>query len=289
MSKQIQKYSEPKIKEWLVKKEPDIRLTAIKKYDSNELINSALMSISESDKLKECLDSEVGAHSLVNALRYATNVGLSLNPQEGKAALVPYNKKVGNDWFATAAYQIQKNGLIELALRSGRVEEMPPPEVICDNDEFQIERTSKGDSFVFRPALKERGDAIGYMACVVLKTGKQYVKYMTKEQMLEHREKYASMYKDRNGKELSGAAWVKSFDGMALKTVVKALLNNLHLSAEIDRAIGAENEILVVEGPAEIVPPTGAQEIAQEMDDDGDPGPEPPIDVDRQQKMGDIV
>lgn len=240
-------HQENKVKDYLRIISNELKKYPARNYDHQAFIGSAIMAIADNPKLVQCMESQKGQISLYNALKYAAYTGLSLNPQEGKACLVPYRKKEGNEWFTVVNYQIMKNGLIEIALDSGKIETMPPPEVVRENDTFEMERTAAGDSYRFIPALKNRGDIMGFFASVRMKDGTQYIKYMSNEDILEHREKYARYWKDDHGDPDPNAPWVKSYIGQAIKTVQKALFRYLHLSAAFDQAIGADDDILRVD------------------------------------------
>jgi phage RecT family recombinase len=223
----------------LVIKEKDIQsylkenAKSIQNYYSGsnveDFLRSALMVISENKNLMECLKTNPGKASLRHALKFAANTGLSLNPQEGKAALIAYNGQV--------TYQVMKNGLIDLAMDSKKVEFITA-DTVRENDSFDIKKTMNGDTYEYGPARKDRGKIDGFFSALKMKDGTCHVKYMTMEEIEAHRDQYSAMY--RNKKEAS--PWHKSFEGMALKTVIKALFRNLSISSDIDRAVGADDK-----------------------------------------------
>jgi len=194
-------------------------------YDKQGFMNSIVMAFNSNNDLMECLKTPAGQASLFNALQYAASTGLSLNPLEGKACLVPYKGK--------AAYQIMKNGYIELAMDSGKVSFITS-DLVRKNDKFKTWKSMDGDKFEYEPATTDRGPVIGFFAALKKTDGTGHVKYMTKEEIEEHRDNYA-------GDVRQFSAWGKSFNGMALKTVMKALLTNVEISGDIDAAIGSEN------------------------------------------------
>ena len=214
---------------------------AIRDYHGEIFIKSAMMAIISNPDLQECLTTPEGSASMVNALRMAAGTGLSLNPQEGKAALTTFGKKVGSKWFKTASYQVMKNGLIELSLDSGKVD-VVAAETIRENDDFRMLKTPSGDSYEFSPARKDRGAIDGFLAVVLMKDGRVHCQYMTVTQAEEHREKYAKNLRDEKGNPKEGHAWFKSFEGMGQKTILKKLLNSTHISREVDHAIGSDWE-----------------------------------------------
>ena len=208
---------------------------AVTKYNQDAFIKSAMLAIVDNPAIKECLTTPAGKTSLFNALRYASTTGLSLNPQQGKAALIGYGGKV--------QYQVMKNGIIDLAMRSGKVE-FVTCDTVRENDKFEVEKTSDGDKFSFKPAMKDRGKISGFFAACKLTTGSTMIKWMTVEEIEDHRDRYSSMFKAKP----EASPWSKSFEGMGLKTVIKALFRNLSISDELDAAMGSddksENEII---------------------------------------------
>lgn len=201
---------------------------AVKNYNQDSFFKSAMLAIVENDNLRACLTTPQGKASLFNALRYAATTGLSLNPQEGKACLIAYGGKV--------QYQVMKNGLLSLAMDSGQVS-LIQAEAVRINDEFKLTKTSDGDSYFFSPALRDRGDFLGFFASVKFKNGNKCVCWMTKKEIEDHRDTYSAMFKSKP--EVS--PWKKSFEGMAIKTVLTKLIRNLIISDDLDRVIGTDD------------------------------------------------
>jgi recombination protein RecT len=210
---------------------------ATREYSQREFLNSIAIAVQENTNLQKCLDTPEGQNSMYHALKLAAHTGLSLNPQMGMAALVPIKGKV--------TYQVMKNGLIELAMNSGNVKFLTS-EKVHGNDQFEMGKSLDGDFFEHRPAKTDRGPVIGYYAALKMKDGSTHVKYMSQPEIVDHGQKYSFFYSDKSG------PWQKSFDGMAIKTVIKALFRNLHISNDTAAAVGAddtaEQEILRVEG-----------------------------------------
>jgi phage RecT family recombinase len=219
---------ETKAKDFLQKQiAPVIDDYKVRDYKSTNFIKSAMIAISTDDNLQEALGTKEGQVGLLNAMRMAAGTGLSLNPQEGKSALVCYNKKIGNNWVKIPGYQVMKNGLIELALESGKVDFITA-DTVRENDDFTASKTMNGDEYNFAPARKKRGEIDGFFAAVKMNDGKCHVKYMTLEEVSEHRKQFSDKTKMPE-------------EGYGQKTVLKKLLNNLHISNLIDNAIGAES------------------------------------------------
>ncbi|HJX80812.1 MAG TPA: RecT family recombinase [Candidatus Udaeobacter sp.] len=191
-------------------------------------MKTAALCTLESADLRACLTTQAGKISMIRALQRAAATGLSLNPQEGKAALVPINGKV--------EYWPMKNGIIDLAHESGKVDYIAA-ETVFAKDTFALKKTAKGDDYEFSPALAGRGEPVAYFAVVALTGGRSIVKYMDKAQIEAHKQKYA--------KGLSGSksAWNTNFNGMAEKTVLKALLKSVYLGSKVQKAIDIDDEL----------------------------------------------
>jgi len=224
-----EKINENSIVKYLETKKEPLQKLVSSEYENGEFVRSAYLMISESRELQDCLKSEAGQNSLYNALKRGASTGLSLNPQFQEAAIIAYKK----DGKHVANYQIMKNGLIRLALESSQVEGITA-DVVFENDKFKLTKSVRGDEYVHEIALTNRGNEIGYYAAVEMSNGKTNLKYMSAQEVVEHAKSYARSTKP-------GSAWNKSFSGMALKTVIKALLRNLYISKEVQRAVIADD------------------------------------------------
>jgi len=226
---------------------------AVRKYDSGAFLKSAMLAIVNSDILSECLMTEKGTKSLYNSMRYAASTGLSLNPSEGEAALIAYRSK--NE--VVINYQIMKNGMITIAMESGKVESLQA-DYVKENDTFILKKTASGDDYDFSPALKERGEVIGFYASLKMTNGMTHVKWMTKDEIEKHRDTYSIMYK----KNQENSPWHKSPVGMGLKTVIKALLSTIKISKELDSALQSDD---FIDADFTISPGMSANETADKL------------------------
>ena len=211
---------------------------AEREYNKTQFLKSVQLAILESRDLQACFKSDAGKMSLFHALRYASATGLSLNPQEGKAALIGYKDKNNN---MVINYQVMKNGLLDLAMDSGKVESIMS-DVVKEGDEFRLTKTSAGDDFSFSPALKDRVEIVGFFASLKMKDGTTHVSWMTLAEVEDHRDKYARGLYYKDGNPVKEHAWHKSFEGMGLKTVIKRLFRNISISSDVDRAIGVDDQ-----------------------------------------------
>lgn len=186
---------------------------AVRDYDRTAWLKTAMLCILESDKLRELMATQAGQHSLYHALRYAATTGLSLNPQEGKACLVPRDGKI--------VYWIMSRGWVELLTAHPSVDRVQGF-VVYLNDVFDLENTIDGDRYTHRPALDDRGDVRGFASAIRTKDGRTSVHYMTLAQMQAHRDQYNTFKSDKS-------AWATSFEGRGIAACVKMHVRRLAL------------------------------------------------------------
>jgi recombination protein RecT len=87
------------------------------------------------------------------------------------------------------------------------------------------------------------GKVIGYTSFFRTINGFEKFLYMTAGQVDRHAKKYSKSYQKGNGQ------WVKDFQSMALKTVLKLLLSKYGLlSIEMQKALRADQAVLDAEG-----------------------------------------
>ena len=193
-----------------------------------ELIKSLFLCIAENQDLRACLSTQQGQLSLKRAIDRAAVMGLSMNPQEGKAALVAIDGKVN--------YWPMKNGLVEIAHESGKVEFIAS-ETVYSGDSFTLKKTAHGDDYDWIPATKNRGTPSLFFAVMVLTSGRSVVKMMTIEQMNEWKSKYSK------GLSKQSSAWNQNFNGMAEKTMLKRVTTGVYLGKRMETALELDEEI----------------------------------------------
>ncbi len=212
------------VKEWA----PGLKDFALTEFNQQNFFKSAILAITESDQLMECMATAPGRESLYNAMKRAFSTGLSLNPQEGKACIIAYKGK--------ASYQIMKEGAIDIVLDSGDVKTLMV-EIVYENDAFGIEKSNAGDVYHFSPARRDRGNVDGYFCCITDMKGISHVKYLTEQECFEIRDNHSTSFKF--SKETS--PWTKSEKGMCKKTVIKTGIRDLYLSPSAKSRFAAED------------------------------------------------
>jgi phage RecT family recombinase len=216
--------------EFILRNKDKILSQAKRKYDKDTFMASVHMVVHENNDFEKCVQTETGKGLLYGALCRAAVSGLSLNPQEGLAALITYHS---NKLKAQVTnYQVMKNGMIELAMETDKISYLTS-DVVHKNDHFKLKKTVDGDKFEFEPNLDDRGPARGYMALIVMTDGFTQCEYMSLGQVKEHKEKSSAGRQD--------SPWEKWFDSMGMKTVIKSLLKKVHIGKILDPMINADD------------------------------------------------
>jgi recombination protein RecT len=167
--------------------------------------------------------------SLLGAVLQSAQLGLEPNLL-GSCYFIPYKN--------TVSFQIGYKGLIDLATRKGEVKTIVANPVY-ENDLFEIEY---GLSEVFRhkPAkYNERGKLVGFYAYAHLKNGGFKAEYMDIEEVEKIRNEHSISYRF----DKTGSIWVKHYEAMAIKTVIKKLIKYLPISVETQNAIAHDETV----------------------------------------------
>ena len=152
-------------------------------------------------------------NSVILAAAQAASLDLPINQNLGFSSIIPfYDSKSGK---TLAQFQIQRDGWVELCLRSGQFEYIVNEPV---REGELVERNRFTDTYVFDESKRTSDKIIGYMASFKLTNGYKKTVYWTVDECKEHGLKYSQTFKKNFG------LWKTAFDAMALKSVLKHLL-----------------------------------------------------------------
>ncbi len=169
--------------------------------------------------------------SIINSAIASATLDLPIEKNLGYAYIVPYKDK--------AQFQMGYKGYIQLALRSGQYKYINSIEI--KEGELENYNLLTGEfNFKFIEDINQRLEAktIGYASYIEFTNGFRNTLYMTKEQVLDHAEKYSQSYGTDLKKGYSSSNWSKNFDAMALKTVLKLNLSKFGaLSVSVQKAL----------------------------------------------------
>ena len=184
----------------------------------------ALTADSRNEKLQECT-----AESFLGSMMQSAQLGVEPNTPLGQAYLIPYRNK----GVMEVQFQLGYRGMIDLAYRSGEVQNIQAHEVY-ENDTFEYE-LGLNPKLRHVPALKERGEVILYYAVFKLTNGGVGFEVMSKEDV--------EAFAKKKSKTYGTGPWQSDFDAMAKKTLVKRLLKFAPLKSDFVRAVTADETI----------------------------------------------
>lgn len=178
--------------------------------------------------------------ALMKCAMNATSLNLPLNKNLGYAYIIPYTKKVGNNYVSVPNFQIGYKGFIQLAIRSNAYRYINATEI--REGEIKRNKITGQTTFV---GENPNGKIVGYMAYIELLSGFISSLYMTEEQIEEHALKYSKVYQSDKKNGTMGSKWSDTYERpkMAKKTVLKGLLGMYGLlSIEMQKAFEYDNE-----------------------------------------------
>lgn len=229
MSKEsVEKQSNPlvaktnTVRNLLEKSRDQIMMALPKHMEVDKLIRVVMTNIQQNPKLLECTPI-----SLVGAVMQSAQLGLSLDPILGHAYLVPRrnNKKGATE----ANFQVGYKGLIELMMRSGKVEAVTA-HIAYSNEEVTLE-FGVDEKLLHTPKPpSERGEMVGVYAVAFLPNGRTKFEWLWKE----------DVDKIKKFVQASYGPWVDHEDEMIRKTAVRRLAKFSPLSIELTKAVAID-------------------------------------------------
>lgn len=189
--------------------------------------------------------------SLVSVGLQASSMNLSMLPSLGEAYAIPYGDK--------AQFQVGKNGLVQLAIRTGQYLDIDSMEIRKGEYKGRDKATGKYVfEFIEDDEKREELPVVGYMAYFEMLNGFRKVVYFSKEKMLSWAKRYSKAFDTelhkkyeaflRTGTGLTkdeekkcSSPWYSNFDAMGEKTVLKQLLSKWGVkSTELISAISQD-------------------------------------------------
>jgi recombination protein RecT len=185
--------------------------------------------------------------SFAGALMQCAQLKLEPGPPLGLAWILPYDKsvKVNGAWHKVpeAQFMLGYSGIVQLAQRSGQIANIFA-NAVCEGDEFGFDYLT-GEKHHKPPTRGLRGKAIGFYCSAKYANGGEHFLYMTREEMVKHRDQFAAAKKFKNGPWYEDEALEASplFDGMGRKTMVRLSRPYLPASPDFIQAIQADERV----------------------------------------------
>lgn len=177
-------------------------------------------------RLQDC-----STKTILSAGLTAQSLNLPLSPTLGMCYIIPY----GN----SAQFQIGWKGLVQLAIRTSQYKSIGVN--VVRKGEYKG-RDKFGEPIIeFDEDEDLNKDIIGYHAYFELTSGFNKALYWSKEKCDQHAKKYSKSY----GNHSSTDNWTNQFDTMALKTVLKQLIDKWGVkSTELIKAIQYDQAVI---------------------------------------------
>ena len=212
------------IHEYLKRMGPEIARALPKHMDADRLARVALTVIRTNPVLLNC-----NIQSLMGAVMQCAQLGLEPGLL-GHAYLVPFrnNKQKTMDVQFIIGYR----GMIDLARRSGNIQSIYA-HAVYENDEFEYEYGLQ-PALKHKPAMKDRGQIIGFYAVAHFKDGGYQFEFMPIEEIEKRRQR---------SKAANNGPWVTDFEEMGKKTVIRHMFKYLPVSVEIMRQVAQDESV----------------------------------------------
>lgn len=198
---------------------PQLARALPKHMDPDRIVRIALTAMRNNEKLRQC--TEV---SFFGSLMQAAQMGLEPNTAHGYCYLIPYWNRSLNAF--ECQFQMGYKGMIELALRSGKVTSIRG-RVVRQGDQFQrIEGLHANLVHIPDDDSEDRELTHAY-AVAKLANGDALFECLTRKDIEQRRSRSAASSSGR------GTPWDTDYEAMCKKTAVRALYTWLPQSTEM--------------------------------------------------------
>lgn len=219
--------------QYLRRSMPAIKNIASRELNPERLYRMVIAAVSRTPLLAKCT-----MESILNATQQASELGLTVGSATGEGYFVPYKMNLEPDrnrparWGYVCQFIPGYRGLISLAFRSGHVKSVRAKSVF-QGDKFNYK---DGLNFVLEhtPAFDGPRDPkdITFAWCVVeLKDGGFLIDVMPRSEIDAVR---------KRSKASDSGPWVTDFAEMAKKSVTRRCLKYAPMSAEMSKALAAD-------------------------------------------------
>lgn len=183
-------------------------------------LDFALLSLAETPRLFECSKT-----SLLAGIYQAAKDGLELGRD---AYLIPFK---GKGATLEATYVRDYRGLVKLLERTGKVKKAFA-EVVYEADTFDLDYGEPDKPLTHKPALRQRGKALGCYGAIVMRDGATHVHYMDKDDLTRVRQQAPGREQD---------TWITHEHEMWRKTCLKNVCKYVPLLPDVHDALTAED------------------------------------------------
>lgn len=179
--------------------------------------------------------------SFQDAIINVASIGLSLNPAEKLAYLIPRNvKSSDNKWVTKVFLEPSYVGMLRLATDSGSVEWVQAA-LVYHKDNFTDHGPGNKPTHEYQAFAKDRGEFVGVYCTAKTSKGDYLTNMMTAEEVFSIRERSESWSRGKVGKK---GPWESDFGQMAKKSVIRQAFKTWPSTDErrMSEAVGLSNE-----------------------------------------------
>lgn len=253
----------------------------IKSQTYQDLINQTLGNKKKAERYTAAIMSAVAtnpdlqkceAATILSGSLLAESLNLAHSPQLGQYYLVPFKIKAknGTPEHFDAQFILGYKGYLQLAIRSGNYKKINVMEI---KDGELISYNPFDEDIVLKPIQdvdeRENTPTIGYYAMFEYVNGFKKVIYWSKNQMLNHADKFSAAFSknatkgkypkvsyddyiagnyDSKSEWLYSSFWYKDFDGMAKKTLIRQLISKWGImSTEMVQAVSSDDAVIDID------------------------------------------
>lgn len=214
---------------------------------ANRFVANIMSAVSVNPMLQDC-----DAGTILSGGLLGESLNLSPSPQLGQFYLVPFNDKTRGK---VATFQLGWHGYVQLAIRSGYYKKLnvlpvKQGELVRFNpleEEIEI-------NLIDNDTIREETPTIGYYAFFEYTNGFKKAIYWSKEKMEAHALKYSQGYRSDKKNHTEYTFWSKSFDDMAMKTMLRQLISKWGImSSELQEAYVKDQAVIDEKGNVDYV------------------------------------
>ena len=206
--------------------------------NGDRFISSIVSAVNTNQELQSCTNQ-----SILSAALLGNSLGLSPSPQLGQYYMVPFNDKTKGK---VAQFQLGYKGYLQLAMRSGQYKKLNVLAIKNGelvrydplNEEIEV-------NLIEDDTVRENTETIGYYAMFEYNNGFKKTLYWSKKKMEEHALKYSQAYAADKRKGTAHTFWVKDFDSMAYKTMLRQLISKWGIMS-IDMMTAFDKDMAVI-------------------------------------------
>ena len=245
---------------------------------ANRFVANIMSAVSVNPMLQDC-----DAGTILSGGLLGESLNLSPSPQLGQFYLVPFNDKTRGK---VATFQLGWHGYVQLAIRSGYYKKLnvlpvKQGELVRFNpleEEIEI-------NLIDNDTIREETPTIGYYAFFEYTNGFKKAIYWSKEKMEAHALKYSQGYRSDKKNHTEYTFWSKSFDDMAMKTMLRQLISKWGImSTEMQEAYVKDQAVIDEKGNVDYVDNPTEETIAPTFENVVEEAPEEEV-VIRQPKL----